>query len=58
MSRSASVLESRAEEVIQEHLDGHLRKSGAMSRRKRRRLTPKPSIIEEAVRRKFQEKAI
>lgn len=37
-----------------DHLDGHLRKEGAMSRRgKRRRLVPKIGIIEEAVRRKL-----
>lgn len=55
VKRYNPTLEERAEEIIQDHLDGNLRKEGAMERRgKRRRLIPKPSIIEEAVRRKFQ----
>lgn len=47
-------LEERADEVIQDHLDGMLREVGPQARRPRRRLTPKPSIIYEAVRRKLR----
>jgi hypothetical protein len=50
----APSLEERVEEIIQDHLNGDLRKEGPMSRRgKRSRRVPKPTIIEEAVRRKF-----
>lgn len=47
-------LDERVDEVIQDHLEGNLRKTGEMPRRKPRRHTPKPSIIYEAVRRKLR----
>lgn len=57
MKRLNPPIEARVEEVMQDHSDGYLRKEGAVSRRgKRRRLVPKPSIIEEAVRRKLARK--
>lgn len=53
MKRYQPSLEERADEVIQDHLDGVLREAGPMMRRKPRRFTPKLSIIYEAVRKKL-----
>jgi hypothetical protein len=48
-------LEERADEVIQDHMDGSLRKTGEMQRRGRPpRRVPNFNIIYEAVRRKFR----
>lgn len=52
--RRGPSLEQRVEEVIQDHLAGHLRKEGPQNRRGRPpHRVAKFTIIEEAVRRKL-----